>query len=139
MGKTDKQKTTEKAKGAKKDAAKDKPSQKKVKQGGTAKKKKWTAAKQKDKLNNAVYWTQAVHDKLVRDIIAKETYVTPSIVSDKLKVNVSCARQALHELLEKEVIQPVDDYSAKYCCFVKGPKFVSQEKAKKEGAKGESK
>lgn len=141
MGKTDKQKKDEKKKGDKKNAAKDKVQKSKVaKQGGSAKKKKWTAGKAKDKLNNAVFWTKSLHDKLVKDIIGKEAYITPSMISDKLKVNVSCAREAIHELLATEQIKPNDEYHSKFCCFVKGPKYEAQEKKKEpkpEGGKKE--
>ena len=136
MGKTDKQKTNEKAKGDKKNAGKDKlkPKVPKVLKpgGGAVKKKKWSAAKSKDKLNLSVYWTKQAHDKLLKDLVAKENFLTPSKVSDKLKVNVSCARQALQELLKNEVLKPVDEYHSKYCCFVRGPKFVEESKPKKE-------
>ena len=112
MGKTDKQKANEKAKGDKKNAGKDKvkPKVPKVLKpgGGAVKKKKWSSSKSKDKLNLAVFWTKEAHQKLLKDILAKEIYVTPSKVSEKLKVNVSCARQALKELLDQEIIQPVD-------------------------------
>lgn len=138
MGKTDKQKKDEKSKGDKKNAGKDKaPKSKQPKQGGSAKKKKWTAGKAKDKLNNAVFWTKSLHDKLVKDIIGKEVYITPSMISDKLKVNVSCAREAIHELLATEQIKPSDEYHSKFCCFVKGPKYEAQEKKKE--AKPEAK
>ncbi len=145
MGKTDKQKANEKAKGDKKAAGKDKkPKVPKILKpgGGAVKKKKWSAAKSKDKLNLSVFWTKQAHEKLLKDLVAKEAYLTPSKVSEKLKVNVSCARQALQELLKNEVLKPVDEYHAKYCCFVKGPKYVEESKAKKEekgGAKGEGK
>ena len=136
MGKTDKQKANEKAKGDKKNAGKDKlkPKVPKVLKpgGGAVKKKKWSAAKSKDKLNLSVFWTKQAHEKLLKDLVAKETYLTPSRVSDKLKVNVSCARQALQELLKNEVLKPVDEYHSKYCCFVKGPKYVEESKPKKE-------
>ena len=138
MGKTDKQKANEKAKGDKKAQGKDKLKPKvpkALKPGGGVKKKKWSAAKSKDKLNLSVYWTKQAHEKLLKDLLAKEPYLTPSIVSSKLKVNVSCAREALFELLREEKIKPVDEYSSKYCCFVKGPKYVEESKAKKEGAK----
>ena len=75
----------------------------------------------------------------MKDLVAKEAYLTPSLVSNKLKVNVSCAREALFELLKNEVIKPVDEYSSKYCCFVKGPKYVEESKAKKEGGKEQPK
>ncbi len=139
MGKTDKQKANEKSKGDKKNAAKDKkPKVPKVLKpgGGAVKKKKWSAAKSKDKLNLSVYWTKQAHEKLLKDLVAKETFLTPSRVSDKLKVNVSCAREALQELIKNEVLKPVDEYHSKYCCFVKGPKYVEESKAKKEQAGG---
>ena len=50
--------------------------------------KKWSKSKSKEKLNNAVFWTKPVWDKLLKDVVAKEAYVTPSIISEKLKVNV---------------------------------------------------
>ncbi len=138
MGKTDKQKANEKAKGDKKNAGKDKAKPKVPKVlkpgGGAVKKKKWSAAKSKDKLNLSVFWTKQAHEKL-KDLVAKEAYLTPSKVSDKLKVNVSCAREALQELIKNEVLKPVDEYHSKYCCFVKGPKYVEESKAKKEGGK----
>ncbi len=136
MGKTDKQKANEKAKGDKKNAGKDKAKAKVPKVlkpgGGAVKKKKWSAAKSKDKLNLAVFWTKQAHDKLLKDLVAKEIYLTPSKVSEKLKVNVSCAREALQELLKNEVLKPVDEYHSKYCCLVKGPKYVEESKAKKD-------
>ena len=147
MGKTDKQKKDEKAKGDKKNQGKDKLKPKvpkALKQGGAVKKKKWSAAKSKDKLNLSVYWTKQAHEKLMKDLVAKEPYLTPSIVSSKLKVNVSCAREALFELLKNEVIKPVDEYSSKYCCFVKCPKYAEESKAikdwkeqQKKGEKGD--
>ena len=142
MGKTDKQKANEKAKGDKKAQGKGqlKPKvPKALKPGGGVKKKKWSAAKSKDKLNLSVYWTKQAHDKLIKDLVAKEAYLTPSLVSSKLKVNVSCAREALQELIKNEVLKPVDEYHAKYCCFVKGPKFVDESKAKKEAGKEQGK
>ena len=136
MGKTDKQKANEKAKGDKKNAGKDKAKPKVPKVlkpgGGAVKKKKWSAAKSKDKLNLSVFWTKQAHEKLLKDLVAKESFLTPSKVSDKLKVNVSCARQALQELLKNEVLKPVDEYHSKYCCFVRGPKYVEESKPKKE-------
>ena len=141
MGKTDKQKANEKAKGDKKNAGKDKAKPKVPKVlkpgGGAVKKKKWSAAKSKDKLNLSVFWTKQAHEKLLKDLVAKEIYLTPSKVSDKLKVNVSCAREALRELLKNEVLKPVDEYHSKYCCFVKGPKYVEESKPKKEQAGGQ--
>jgi small subunit ribosomal protein S25e len=136
MGKTDKQKANEKAKGAVKAKAKDKVPKILKPGSGAPKKKKWSSSKQKEKLNLSVFWTEKNYDKLVKEIIGHNPYVTPSIVSDKLKINVSCAREALKELLEKGVIQPNVEYSSKYCCFVKGPNFQKQEDKKPKPAKG---
>ena len=141
MGKTDKQKANEKAKGAVKAKAKDKVPKILKPGSGAPKKKKWSSSKQKEKLNLTVFWTQKNHEKLVQEIVAHNAYVTPSIVSDKLKINVSCAREALKELLDNGVIQPSVEYNAKYCCFVKGPKFQQAEvkKPQKTGKGGDKK
>jgi ribosomal protein S25 len=48
---------------------------------------KWSKTKSKDKLNNAVFWTKPVWDKLLKDVVAKEPFVTLSIISEKLKVS----------------------------------------------------
>ena len=132
MGKTDKEKAKEKEKSAAKAMAKGKGPRALKPKGGAPKKKKWSSSKQKEKLNNAVFWTKSAHDKLMKDIIAKEPYVTPSMISSKLKINVSCAREALKELREGEQIVPSTEYNAKYCCFVRGPNFVAQVDEKKK-------
>merc|ERR1712076_172489 len=68
--------------------------------GGKAKKKKWSKGKARDKLNNLVLFDKATYDKLLKEV---PTYklITPSIVSERLKVRGSLARKALIQL-EKE-------------------------------------
>ena len=61
------------------------------------------------------------------------------MVSDKLKVSMSLAREALKELREQEQIVPSLEYNSKYCCFVKGPKYVAPSAEKKEEKKGAEK
>merc|ERR1711955_109988 len=67
-------------------------SQKKTKKpagsGGKAKKKKWSKGKVRDKL------------------------ITPSVVSERLKIRVSLARSSLKELLSKGLIREVSKHSA---------------------------
>jgi small subunit ribosomal protein S25e len=143
MGKTDKEKAKEKEKSKAKAMMKDKVP-KALRTGGDVKRKKWSKSKQKEKLNNQVYWTKPLHDKLLKDIIHKETYVTPSKISDKLKVTMSLAREALKELREQEQIVPSIEYHSRFCCFVKGPKYKApavEEKKKehKEEKKGKKK
>ena len=68
--------------------------------GGKAKKKKWSKGKTRDKLNNLVLFDKPTYDKLLKEV---PTYklITPSIVSERLKVRGSLARKALNELVQK--------------------------------------
>merc|ERR1711956_133161 len=74
--------------------------------GGKAKKKKWSKGKSRDKLDNLVLFDQNTYDKLYKEV---PTYklITPSIVSERLKVRGSLARRALLELTEKGLIRQV--------------------------------
>jgi small subunit ribosomal protein S25e len=83
-------------------------------------------------LNNAVFWTKPVWDKLQKDVIPKESYLSPSVVSEKLKINVSLAREAIKVLREEQKIAPVNEYHSKYCCFVKTANFVAPVVEKKD-------
>jgi len=102
--------------GAKKDPKKDaktpaKTPKKKEGSGGKAKKKKWSKGKTRDKLNNLVLFDKATYDKLYKEV---PTYklITPSIVSERLKVRGSLARRALIELTEKGLIKQVVAHSS---------------------------
>merc|ERR1712002_1000368 len=77
--------------------------------GGKAKKKKWSKGKSRDKLNNLVLFDKNTYDKLYKEV---PTYklITPSIVSERLKVRGSLARKALIELTEKGIIQKVVEH-----------------------------
>merc|ERR1711934_746365 len=74
--------------------------------GGKAKKKKWSKGKTRDKLNNLVLFDKGTYDKLYKEV---PTYklITPSFVSERLKVRGSLARRALIELMEKGLIKQV--------------------------------
>merc|ERR1711955_182111 len=74
--------------------------------GGKAKKKKWSKGKSRDKLNNLVLFDKGTYDKLYKEV---PTYklITPSIVSERLKVRGSLARRALQELESKNLIKLV--------------------------------
>merc|ERR1712216_514850 len=75
-------------------------------------KKKWTKGKVKEKLMNEVMWTKGLQDKLIKEI-PKAKLVTPAIISERLKVNGSLAREGIRFLEEKGLIQVVGDHSAK--------------------------
>merc|ERR1719298_168167 len=74
--------------------------------GGKAKKKKWSKGKVKEKLSNLVLFDKTSYEKMLTDI-PKQRLITPSIISEKLKVNGSLARKAVRELLSKELIRPI--------------------------------
>merc|ERR1712078_757351 len=81
--------------------------------GGKAKKKKWSKGKSRDKLNNLVLFDKGTYDKLYKEV---PTYklITPSIVSERLKVRGSLARRALLELTEKGLIKQVVAHRAQF-------------------------
>merc|ERR1739844_371936 len=81
--------------------------------GGKAKKKKWSKGKSRDKLNNLVLFDKNTYDKLYKEV---PTYklITPSIVSERLKVRGSLARRALLELTEKGLIKQVVAHRSRF-------------------------
>ncbi|CAJ0946453.1 unnamed protein product, partial [Mesorhabditis belari] len=74
--------------------------------GGKAKKKKWSKGKVRDKLNNMVLFDQATYDKLYKEITTGKL-ITPSTVSERLKVRASLAKAGLRELQAKGLIKCV--------------------------------
>ena len=72
--------------------------------GGGAKKKKWSKGKSRDQLDNKVFFDQATYGRLYSEV-PNYRLITPSIVSERLKVRGSLARQALLELQEKGLIR----------------------------------
>ncbi|KAM3717352.1 40S ribosomal protein [Dirofilaria immitis] len=74
--------------------------------GGKAKKKKWSKGKVRDKLNNMVLFDKATYEKLYKEVITYKL-ITPSVVSERLKVRASLAKQGLRELLAKGMIKCV--------------------------------
>ncbi|XP_046998679.1 40S ribosomal protein S25 [Schistocerca americana] len=79
--------------------------------GGKAKKKKWSKGKVRDKLNNQVLFDKATYEKLLKEVPAYKL-ITPSVVSERLKVRGSLARRALDELLQKGLIKQVIKHHA---------------------------
>jgi len=74
--------------------------------GGKAKKKKWSKGKVRDKLQNMVLFDQATYDKLYKEICSVKL-ITPSVVSERLKVRASLAKAGLRELHDKGLIKCV--------------------------------
>merc|ERR1711900_94576 len=87
------------------------PKKKEGSGGGKAKKKKWSKGKVRDKLNNLVLFDKATYDKLYKEV-PNYKLITPAVVSERLKVRGSLARNALQELLAKGMIKLVSKHRA---------------------------
>merc|ERR1712146_295465 len=85
----------------------------KTKSGASAKKKKWSKGKVREKLNNLVVFDQATYDRMMKEV-ATFKLVTPSAISERLKVNGSLARKAIQECLKAGTIKLVDKHSGQY-------------------------
>merc|ERR1711959_180902 len=85
----------------------------KSKGGAAAKKKKWSKGKVREKLNNLVVFDQATYDRMMKEV-ATFKLVTPSAISERLKVNGSLARRAIKELIAAGSIKLVDKHSGQY-------------------------
>lgn len=72
---------------------------------------KWSKGKVKEKLQNLVLFDKNTYEKLISDI-PKNKLITPSIISEKLKVNGSLARKAVKELLSKGLIRVISSHHA---------------------------
>nr|ABW90430.1 putative ribosomal protein S25 [Barentsia elongata] len=99
-----KQQSKQPAKGGKTPAKKKEGSS-----GGKAKKKKWSKGKVRDKLNNLVLFDKPTYDKLYKEV-PNYKLITPSVVSERLKVKGSLARSALQELHGKGLIKLVSKH-----------------------------
>ncbi|XP_031504363.1 40S ribosomal protein S25-2-like [Nymphaea colorata] len=96
----------------KKDKAGPPPSSKPAKSGGgKQKKKKWSKGKQKEKVNNMVLFDQGSYDKLLTEV-PKYKLITPSILSDRLRINGSLARRAIKDLMARGSIRMISAHSS---------------------------
>merc|ERR1711916_96616 len=85
----------------------------KSKSGASAKKKKWSKGKVREKLNNMVTFDQNTYDRMMKEA-ATFKLVTPSAISERLKINGSLARRSIQELIKAGTIKLVDKHSAQY-------------------------
>merc|ERR1739836_908 len=77
--------------------------------GGKKSKKKWSKGKTRDKLQNAVFFDKTTYDKFMKEVPGYKL-ITPSVVSERLKIRGSLARLALKELYSKNLIQLVSKH-----------------------------
>ena len=80
--------------------------------GGKGRKKKWSKGKVKETVNNAVMFDKATWDKLIKEI-PKAKLITPAIITERIKVNGSLARQASRIREAQGQIERVGDAHAK--------------------------
>merc|ERR1712136_571958 len=64
-----------------------------------------------DKLNNAILFDKPTYEKLYKEVPSYKL-ITPSVVSERLKVRASLAGTALEELAEKGLIKEIDRHHA---------------------------
>jgi len=79
--------------------------------GGKGKKKKWSKGKVKDKVLNKVLYDDETWTKLVKDV-PKFKLITASVISDRLKVGGSLARQSIIYLKAEGKIAEVSSHGA---------------------------
>ena len=85
--------------------------------GGKAKKKKWSKGKQKEKLNGAVFFDKNLYEKLKKEV-PNYKLITPSIISERMRCNVSMARRAINDLLLKGMIKIISKHQ-KQCIYTR--------------------
>merc|ERR1712176_994995 len=93
--------------------------------GGKAKKKKWSKGKVKEKLANLVFFDKPAYDKMLVDV-PKLKLITPSIISEKLKVNGSLARKAVKELMSQNLIRACAPHILSHCACPQAPDARTQ-------------
>ncbi|KAJ1486650.1 ribosomal protein S25 [Baffinella frigidus] len=71
---------------------------------GKAKKKKWSKGKQKEKLNAAVFFDKNLYEKLKKEA-PNYKLITPSIIAERMRCNVTMARKAIKDLEDRGVIK----------------------------------
>merc|ERR1711939_1152684 len=107
-------KKDDKKSGAKSDSKKNlKDFLAKTKSGASKSKKKWSKGKVREKLNNMVCFDQNTYDRMMKEV-ATFKLVTPSAISERLKINGSLARRSIKELLKAGTIKLVDKHSNQY-------------------------
>eukprot|EP00898_Chlorokybus_atmophyticus_P009045 jgi/Chlat1/9141/Chrsp97S08435 len=85
--------------------------------GSKQKKKKWSKGKQKEKVNNMVLFDQPTYDKMLSEV-PKFKLITPSILSDRLRISGSLARSAVKELMARGLIRLVSGHASQ-CIYTR--------------------
>merc|ERR1711894_791361 len=86
---------------------------------GKGKKKKWSKGKVRDKLQNAALFDKTTWDKFKKEVPGYKV-ITPSIVSERMKVRASLAKFGLRQLHEEGLIEAVTVHAAQSIYTKKG-------------------
>ena len=70
---------------------------------------KWSKGKVRDKLNNLVLFDKGTYDKFVKEVPSYKL-ITPSLVSERMKIRVSLAKKALLELHTKGMVRMIEKH-----------------------------
>ena len=76
--------------------------------GARNKKKKWAKTKRVEKAKSAVLFTADLYNKFSTEV-PKMKVITPHMVSERLKINISLAREGLRELENSQKIRKITD------------------------------
>merc|ERR1712158_186250 len=79
--------------------------------GGKKSKKKWSKGKVRDKLQNMCLFDKPTYDRVLKEV-PNYKVITPSIVSDRMKIRGSLARRAIKELHEMGKIKLLVQHSS---------------------------
>merc|ERR1712137_1486878 len=96
--------------------------------GGKAKKKKWSKGKVRDKLNNLVLFDKATIDKFRKEVPSYKL-ITPSVVSERLKIRGSLAKKGLRDLHKEGKIRLVSKHHSQRI-FTRATKDEEEAEAK---------
>eukprot|EP00033_Pygsuia_biforma_P000041 GCRY01000052.1.p2 GENE.GCRY01000052.1~~GCRY01000052.1.p2 ORF type:complete len:106 (-),score=19.67 GCRY01000052.1:66-383(-) len=74
------------------------------------KKKKWSKGKVREKANNQVIFTEETYNKMLQEV-PKFKLITPAIVSERLRINISLARRCIAELVTKGQLRQITHHN----------------------------
>merc|ERR1719217_59165 len=75
------------------------------------KKKKWSKGKLREKKNNLVVFSQALFDKLLKEVPARMKVITVYNLIENYRINGSLARRIMREMSQRGTVQCVSNHS----------------------------
>merc|ERR1712167_71351 len=100
-------------------------------------KKKWSKGKSRDKLQNMCLFDKPTYDKVMKEV-PNYKVITPSIVSDRMKIRGSLARRAIKELHQLGKIKLLVQHAAQmvYTRAIAVDDDAEEEQTQTKGKKG---